>query len=273
MTRSFHQIPCGDETLSATIDVGTRSTGILMVSGGNEIKSGAHGGMSKLAQKLAEQGISVMRYDRRGVGESSGENNEFLSSKDDIIAASAYFRKLLPEIDKIIAFGNCDAATALALYASETRLDGLILANPWIIESQDSGDAEPTAPTSSAIRSRYWERLKNPRTLVDLLKGNIDLKKLLSGLKKASRKDKVSSLAISVREALTASEIPIKILAAKRDTTALAFLAAWKNSDFQTVRQKDNIQIDILDSASHSFADDKAKLWLEHKLIAALTAT
>ncbi|VAW01203.1 hypothetical protein MNBD_ALPHA04-1257 [hydrothermal vent metagenome] len=270
MTRSFHQIPCEGDIIAATIDEGHKPTGLLIVSGGNEIRSGAHAGMSRISRALSAKGFPVMRYDRRGVGDSSGENTEFLSSRADIIAASRYFRSSCPKISKVIAFGNCDAATALVFFGEEAGLDGLILANPWVIENTASDGQGLTKPTPSAVRSRYLERLKNPRTFVDLIKGNIDFEKLVSGLKTASRKEEITGLSIQVRDSLMESEFPTKILLAKRDTTALAFLSAWNSSHFNDVEKKTNIALDMLDSASHSFADDPSGKWLENRLLAIL---
>ncbi len=269
MTRSFHAIPCGEETLAATLDTASGTTALLIVSGGNEIRSGAHNGMASLAMQICEQGFPVLRYDRRGIGESSGQNDGFLSSAADIAAAARFLREK-QQAQKIVAFGNCDAATALALFGSEAGIDGYILANPWVIEP--SGEAEPDKPTmsSAAIRSRYWDRIKNPRTIIDLLSGKIDLKKLAKGLKQASRSDENSALSLRLGSALSGLEQHVQILLAKRDTTARAFLAAWNSADYETLRQENKISIETLDSASHSFADTDAKNWLTGKLLGAL---
>ena len=37
----------------------------------------------------------------------------------------------------MIGFGLCDGARALALYGDEAGLDGLILANPWLVEVEE----------------------------------------------------------------------------------------------------------------------------------------
>ncbi len=267
MMRSFHRIACDSEMLAASLDSGTEATALLIVSGGNEIRAGAHGGMAQLALRIAEQGFPVLRYDRRGIGESSGENREFLSSADEIAAAAKFLRQQQPRVNKVIAFGNCDAATALALFGPGAGIDGYVLANPWIIET--SGEPE-SLPSTAAIRSRYWDRIKNPRTIIDLLSGKIDLRKLLKGLKQASKSEENSVLSLRLRDALSGLDGNSLILLAKRDTTARAFLAAWKSADFSTLRQKSSVTLETLDSASHSFADQAAKDWLTEKLLEVL---
>tara|TARA_R110001606_G_scaffold191381_2_gene339314 strand:- start:3127 stop:3948 length:822 start_codon:yes stop_codon:yes gene_type:complete len=272
MTRSFHQIACESDMLAATLDSGTSTTALLIVSGGNEIRSGAHGGMAQLASRIAEHGFSVLRYDRRGIGESTGQNNGFMSSAAEIAAATEFLRQQLPQINKIIAFGNCDAATALALFGPDAGIDGCILANPWVIETISEPDSEQSMPSSAVIRSRYWDRIKNPRTILDLLSGKIDLRKLLKGLKQASKSEENSALSLRLRNALFQLGGDSRILLAKRDTTARAFLAAWNSADFAILRGKTSITLEALDSASHSFADVDARNWLSEKILETLRA-
>ncbi|WP_443018676.1 hypothetical protein [Sphingomonas sp. 7/4-4] len=94
--RKLIEFPCAGETLFGTLDEAPGTTGLLIVSGGNEIRVGAHRGMALLAGRLAEAGHPVFRFDRRGVGDSSGENHGFESSPDDIAAAAAAFRQAAP---------------------------------------------------------------------------------------------------------------------------------------------------------------------------------
>lgn len=270
MTRSFHQIACEEEMLAATLDSGTGPTALLIVSGGNEIRSGAHSGMARLALRVSEQGFPVLRYDRRGIGESTGLNSGFLGSAQEIASAANFLRQEQPQVTSVIAFGNCDAATALALFGPDAGIDGYILANPWVIEPTAEPDTEEPTISSAAIRSRYWDRIKNPRTIIDLLSGKIDFGKLLKGLKQATRTEENSGLSLRLRDALSGLEETAHIVLAKRDTTARAFLAAWNSADFAQIREKSALAVDTLDSASHSFADDAAKNWLTEKILDAL---
>jgi exosortase A-associated hydrolase 1 len=252
---------CEGAWCAATLDMGDADTGLLTVSGGNEIRSGAHAGQAMLAAQVAAQGYPVFRYDRRGVGESEGENGGFEASAADIAAAISAFRAAAPQVKRIIAFGNCDAASALALFHAGLRLDRLILANPWTIETvADHG--QPTPPSATAIRARYWARLKNPHSLIDLVTGKIDLGKLAGGLKRAAMKDEASGLAVRIASALADSAVPVTILLAKRDTTALAFRGHWDGAAFAPVRQRAGVSLEEIDSASHSFADMGSKEWL-----------
>ena len=271
--RHYLTFECAGDQCFGTLDSAQGKTGLLIVTGGNEIRSGAHAGQAAMALHFAAAGYPVFRYDRRGIGDSEGENRGFEASREDIAAAVAAFRNAAPNIDRIVAFGNCDAASALALFHHDLPIDQLLLANPWVIEiEQTSGGREeaPTQPSAAAIRARYWARIKNPRSLIDLFTGKINLGKLASGLAKASKQEAASGLAARLADALASGDKPIRIMLAKRDTTALAFAGAWRDGVFDRVRQRPTITKAEIDSASHSFADSKAKKWLIAQIETAL---
>jgi len=274
-----------DSRCAATIDlpqIGSpaesfQQTGFFIVSGGNEIRSGAHGGQADLAGAIAKAGHPVFRYDRRGVGDSEGVNSEFEDSEEDLQAALAAFRSEHPQIERIIGFGNCDAASALALFHGRLPLHGIILANPWVNHTSDQpktakGKNSTPSLSAGAIRSRYLNRIKDPRSIIDLLTGKINLRKLAGGLAKASRKEAPSGLAERIARALTRCDLPIRILIARHDNTALSFMTAWNDDIFAPLRPKANIEIRTLDSASHSFAGAKDKEWLHAQILEMLKA-
>lgn len=251
-------------SLAATIDTGDRKTGLLIVSGGREIRIGAHRGMAMLAARIAERGYPVFRFDRRGIGDSTGGDGGFLSTADEIASAAACFRQET-QVERLVGFGNCDAATALALFHDRAAFDGLILANPWVLDQQ--GDLPPPA----AIRARYAERLRDPRAWLRAVRGQIDIGKVMSALKNLSKRDsqQSSELAGQVANALSHMTCPATILLAERDNTARAFAEAWRSPAFDAVR--DAVPIHRCDTASHSFAGD-AEDWLYGEVLTILEA-
>jgi len=259
--RRMIDFDCSGDLLVGTIDEGHGSTGLLIVSGGNEIRSGAHAGQTAMAQHFAANGYPVFRYDRRGIGDSEGVNGGFESSAEDIAAAVIAFRHAAPHIRRLVAFGNCDAASALALFHADVQIEALVLANPWVIGGT-SGEDTPTPPSAAAVRARYWARLKKPRSLIDLLTGKINFTKLAGGLAKAAQKEPASALAQRLASAFSATGRRVRILIAHQDTTALAFMGAWKGDAFADARNGGNIVLASFGTASHSFADALSKEWL-----------
>lgn len=262
--RRLTSFTCAGETLAATLDEASGSTGLLIVSGGNEIRIGAHRGMAELAAAVATAGCPVFRYDRRGIGDSTGKNNGFESTAEDIAQAAAAFRREVPGLARIVAFGNCDAASALILFLGQTGIDALVLTNPWTIEATDD------LPPAAAIRSRYVEKLKNPRELLRLVTGRVNIRKLVSGLLKVSAKQSQTRTSLPARlaAALGSARVPVTILLAKADNTALAFADRWQSESFATARTR--CSLDTCDTDSHSFARPQDKAWLTQRVLAAL---
>lgn len=253
--RRLIEFPCAGEILVGTLDEAPGATGLLIVSGGNEIRIGAHRGMAMLAQRVAEAGFPVFRFDRRGIGDSTGENQGFESSVHDIAAAAATFAAEVPQLRRLVGFGNCDAATALALFHAAAGIDALLLANPWVVETADD------LPPPAAIRARYAERLRDPKTWLRLVRGGVDIGKLFKGLSIISNnRSEDGGIAARMAEALAASGTPVTILLATRDNTAIAFRDAWK------------VYAPIIecDTASHSFAHAADKQWLFERVREAL---
>ncbi|QCB54092.1 hydrolase 1, exosortase A system-associated [Sphingopyxis sp. PAMC25046] len=269
-----HQLSfdCEGAALAASFDEAPGGTGLLIVSGGNEIRSGAHRGMAMLAQRVAAAGHPVFRFDRRGIGDSEGENRSFEGSGPDIAAAIAAFRQAAPQVTRVVAFGNCDAASALLLH-QPLALDALILANPWTYDGPDeaSGD-EPALPPASAIRARYLSRLKDPKSLLRLLSGEIDFRKLfrgLSALKQAPRPAAADSLAHRLESALAELSCPVTILLATGDRTAQAFAESCGPALGCGETKPGSVRVERLASASHSFAGEDGD-WLTARILAAL---
>lgn len=255
--RTLISFACAGETLVGSLDPAAGTTGLLIVSGGNEIRCGAHRGMAALASRLAAEGVPVFRFDRRGIGDSTGENGGFGTSADDIKAAAATFRAHCPALNRLVGFGNCDAASALALYGREVGVGGLILANPWVIEATDD------LPPADAIRARYAERLRDPRAWLRLLRGGIDFSKLATGLRKilAPTSQDDGTLEQVIFSALAANDATI--ILAERDATAIAFRAAAR-------RRRYTGRFVTIDTASHSFARAEDKTALFEAILAAL---
>ena len=262
MTRLSHTFGCGSLTLTGTLDTAAGRSGLLIVSGGNEIRAGAFGGQADMAARIARAGFPVFRFDRRGVGDSEGENRGFRQSAKDIAAALDAFRAMAPQVSRVVAFGNCDAASALML-AGGAGCDALVLSNPWTIE-QEASAAEPAASPPAAVRARYLGKLKNPRELKRLVSGGVDLGKLAKGMIQALRPaPAASSLAQEMAAGLAAFQGEARILLATADRTAQVFEAAWDRNDPRIRR---------CEGAGHAYVEPEHRDWLEAQLLEMLRA-
>jgi exosortase A-associated hydrolase 1 len=257
VSRRHFTFDCGGSSLAATLDEAAGTTGLLIVTGGNETRAGAFSSQANLAANIAAAGHPVLRFDRRGVGDSEGVNLGFRHSGEDIAAALAAFRAQTPAVGRVMAFGNCDAASALMLTGG-AGFDGLLLSNPWTYED-DHSDAPPPP---SAIRARYAAKLKNPRELLRLLTGKVSLTKLARGLLSASAKRPApSGLAETMAAGLARFSGPARILVAEGDRTGQAFVAGWDARDPRLRRCQ---------GADHAYSNASSHDWLVAQILEAL---
>lgn len=255
MSRLHLTFPCADRLLAGTLDTAPGASGLLLVSGGNEVRAGAFSGQAALAARIAAAGFPVFRFDRRGVGDSGGENRGFRHSAKDIAAAISSFRAIAPRVERVVGFGNCDAASALMLGAG-LGCDALVLSNPWTIETDEA------IPPPSAVRARYAEKLRDPREWLRLARGGVDLRKLARGLAHAARpRTAPTSLAAEMSSGLAEFSGPVRFLLAGADRTAQVFAECWDAGDPRVSR---------CPGAGHAWKEPAAREFLDRHLLAML---
>ena len=247
MSRRHITFDCEGSALAGSLDLAAGTAGLLLVSGGNELRSGAWAGQAKLAAQVAGAGFPVFRFDRRGIGDSEGANGHFRASGPDIAAALAAFRAQCPQLTRIVGMGNCDAASALML-AGGAACHALLLSNPWTIEQDDA------APPPDALRSHYRSRLADPAAIMRLLTGKISLRRLIASLLGTLKPaPPPSSLARDMKHGIAAFAGDLRFLIAEHDRTAQAFLSAWDKAD---------PRVRGCPGASHSYVEPDARAWL-----------
>jgi exosortase A-associated hydrolase 1 len=243
--RRLIAFPCGEQTLAGSLDLYKLSTtGVLLVIGGSQTRIGSHRMYERLAKALAEKGYPCFRYDRRGVGDSGGEDPGFRGSGPDLKAAADAFRREAPALTRIIGFGLCDGASALALYGDEAGLDGLILANPWLVE------AGAGAPAPAAVRAHYRKRLLSWGGWKRLLTGAVNFRKLWRGIRSLFSRKRPESLSNDIAQALLRHRLPTEVILCRGDNTAIAAdaeIRAWPWEGLIRATQ-------VIETDSHTFA-------------------
>ena len=257
--RRLLSFACESAELGATLDAAEGDTGLLLVTGGTQTRIGSHRMYERLSKTLVEHGVSCLRFDRRGVGDSSGEDPGFRGSQPDLAGAAAALRAARPGLKRLYGFGLCDGATALALFGDGIGLDGLVLVNPWLVE------AEAGEPPPAAVRRHYRERLLSLEGWKKLLSGRVDYRKLLRGVLKVGRRSD-SPLADEVAAALARERLPAQWILATRDATAIAAEAELRAVAFAGL-VGDPVRID---TDSHTFAHPGDEAALAEAVVEAL---
>jgi exosortase A-associated hydrolase 1 len=205
---------CGAE-LGASLDAADGATGLLIVVGGSQTRLGSHRMFERLGKAAAAAGHPCFRFDRRGVGDSAGEDPGWRDSGPDLAAAAAAFRSEAPGVERIVGLGLCDGAGALCLHGAAAGVDALILVNPWLVEASEN------APAPAALRRHYRERLTTAAGWRKLLSGSVSYPSILRGILRAGSR---TSDAVSrpLANALRTGGRPVEWILAEGDATAVA---------------------------------------------------
>ncbi len=256
--RRLLTFPCGEDLLAGSLDGAAGPVGILLVTGGTQTRIGSHRMYEHLAKSLAKQGFLCLRFDRRGVGDSSGDDPDFRGSGDDLKAAADTLRQET-KVERIIGFGLCDGATTLALHGANAGIHGAILVNPWLVEAE-AGDMAP-----AAVRSHYRQRLFSLSAWKKLLSGGVNLGKLAGSLKKAGT---ATDGGLADEAARGLRGMPAALILATGDNTAIAAVAEVKKSAFDgLIGWRREIHSD-----SHTFARPGDQESLNQAVLGALKA-
>jgi exosortase A-associated hydrolase 1 len=260
--RRLLSFTCEGAALGATLDDAPGATGLLVVTGGTQTRIGSHRLFERLTLALREAGHPCLRFDRRGVGDSEGNDPDWRGTGPDLAAAAAAFRRECPQVRQIVGFGLCDGASALAFQGAAAGLDAIILVNPWFVE------AEAGAPPPAAIKDHYRRRLLSLAGWKRLLSGAVSVPKLIAGLRRIASPGP-GTLAGEIAQALDRSNLPLQLILASRDATAVAAGAEWGAAAFSAVRARSPEPVTI-DSDSHTFSRPGDQQALEDAVKAAL---
>lgn len=148
-------------------------TGVVVLVGGPQYRAGSHRQFVLLSRALAAGGFAVLRFDYRGMGDSSGEQRDFEGVNADIAAAINTMQARVPEVKHIVLWGLCDGASVALLYCHATqdpRVSGLCLLNPWI--------RSEVSLAKTQIKHYYTQRLLQKEFWFKLLSGKVALSAL-----------------------------------------------------------------------------------------------
>jgi exosortase A-associated hydrolase 1 len=198
---------------------------VLILVGGPQYRIGSHRQFVKLSRALASNGITNLRLDFSGMGDSEGQLRPFYANSQAIKLAIDTLIEQQPAIRKVVIWGLCDAASAALLYCyqqADSRVAGLVLLNPWVRQQQSHAKV--------MLKHYYWQRLSSKAFWQKLLGGGLNpqqsFKDLLQTLKK-SRRAKMS--------AKTPTDKPVTKPQTTPDNYVQHMLAGWHNFNGKTL--------------------------------------
>ncbi len=154
---------------------------LTVVAGGPQYRAGVGRGMVSLARSLAGRGVAVMRFDYRGIGDSTGDFLGYDQTAEDIQAAVTAFQREVPEVKRVVLWGGCDAASGAMMHGWRVAgIQSLVLGNPWVSTEEIR---------SAVMRKHYTKRLGEAQFWRKLIRFEYNLLEYaVAGLRKVGRR-------------------------------------------------------------------------------------
>ena len=244
----------GEEYLVGVIAVPERPAprGVLIVAGGPQYRVGSHRQFTLLARYLAEGGFASLRFDYRGMGDSTGSARSFEQAGDDIRVAIDEFMARVSALREVVLWGLCDAASAALFYAhSDMRVGGLVLANPWVRNEQGIARAQ--------LKHYYATRVFHHSFWQKLFSGEVRLARTFSGLGRvllqAAKRTDNQPLEQRMQEGFGRFRGPVLLLLSGNDLTADEFRDVVARSvGWQRLLRESRVVRQDVAGANHTFS-------------------
>ncbi len=169
------------------VDTARSGLGVLIIVGGPQYRVGSHRQFVQLARALAQLGHVVLRFDVRGMGDSTGPLRNFEAIEDDIACATDELMRRAPGLAGVVWAGLCDGASAALMQAAgrpDPRVLGICALNPWL-RSEES-------LASTQLRHYYLRRVLSLSTWQQLLTGRLG-RRALAGFWQTVRQARTAS--------------------------------------------------------------------------------
>lgn len=267
---------CDGESLLAVASVPEvpAATGVLVVVGGPQYRVGSHRQFMLLARSLATAGYPAMRFDYRGMGDSTGELRHFEQVGEDIEAAIDAFVERYPYIRRVVLWGLCDAASASLMYRyqrDDDRVAGFCLLNPWV--------RSETTLARTQIKHYYGKRLLELAFWKKLLSGQLGIARAFKGFvdsllslrkkNETSVQGRMPGFQEQMASVLASVQCPVLLILSGDDYTAKEFCEyASASRTLSSALARPNVRQCQVADANHTFASTAWRLAVETETVA-----
>lgn len=273
LSRPLQVVPAPASAGSAVM--GNRCA-VLIIVGGPQYRVGSHRQFVRLARRLAAAGFPVLRFDYRGMGDSTGAMRDFEQVDEDIAAALEALQQACPDVGRVVLWGLCDAAAAALLFCHarhDGRVAGLCLLNPWVRST--------ASLARTHVKHYYRQRLLQADLWRKLLSGELAVFQALSGLwgnLRASRRVHATSTASTADARLQSAQPfqtrmaaglrqfagPVLLLLSGEDYTAREFEDyVAEDPAWQDVLASARLERHDLAEADHTFSAQDSRRQVE----------
>ncbi len=245
----------------------TQPTGVVIVVGGAQYRTGSHRQFVQLARFLADAGFPVLRFDLPGMGDSPGDLPSFEDTAPHIAAAINRFQQQHSGVERVVLWGLCDGASASLLYVDAThdpRISGLALLNPWVRSDVSLARAR--------VKHYYPRRLLEAGFWRKLLRGGVGwsaLQKFGHSVQSARANGAAGAgFQDRIARGWLAFDKPILLLLSERDLTAQEFVEhAAGSPNWQQWDTTERLSIFNIERGDHTCSTPSARQAAERRTL------
>jgi exosortase A-associated hydrolase 1 len=264
MAEQAVQFSCEGESLLGILHPAASDSdiGVVIIVGGPQYRIGSHRQFVHLARSLARAGMPALRFDYRGMGDSSGVLPGFEHLGPDITAAIEALRRHAPGVRRVVLWGLCDAASAILLDGvHHPDVCAIVVANPWA--RTEAGQAR------TYLKHYYLRRLAAPEFWKKLFSGRLSLRRAAGGLaenmaatQRKSEDESESDIPYPDRmlEGLHRFAGPVLLILSSEDYTAREFEDyARRSKTGRKALKKNTLSLVRLPRTDHTFSGDEGR--------------
>ena len=174
------QFDCAGESLLGIVSPSAPTKpasdlGVVIIVGGPQYRAGSHRQFVQLARAVSQAGHAALRFDYRGMGDSTGALRDFEQVDADIAAAISARMSAQPAVKRVVLWGLCDGASSALLYLdrkADPRVAGLCLVNPWVRSEAGLARTHVKHYYLQRLReSAFWRKLASGQVAMAALTG------------------------------------------------------------------------------------------------------
>jgi exosortase A-associated hydrolase 1 len=257
-------IRCRGEDLAGVLALPPRErpaadTAVLVVVGGPQYRAGSHRQFVALSRRVAAAGHPALRFDVRGMGDSSGRPRTFEALDDDVACAIDALVERCPAVERVVLWGLCDGASAAALYVRrrrDPRVAGMCLVNPWVRSAEGLARAR--------VKHYYRDRLFEKSFWLKLVRGGVGAGALgdlwqnvrAAGARRREPAPLQEPFQVVMRYACESFDGRILLVLSGKDLTAQEFTdLCGRDPAWQRAISRDGVTRTDLPAANHTMSD------------------
>jgi len=133
---------------------------VSVIAGGPQYRAGVSRNMVEMARELSAAGVAVLRFDHRGLGDSSGPFLGFKHNREDIQAAVDCLRREGPQVTEVVLWGGCDAASACMIHGADlSGVCSMVLGNPFVTTEKTQASVQRQHYLRRLREGSFWRKL------------------------------------------------------------------------------------------------------------------